>query len=140
RGWCSPPPPGEGGHGARPPTLPWPRGAPPPAAAAGSLLLLASRVILQPVGLDVLGLLLVLLGHHPLAPVVELVRLEALLLGHGDGVAVLAVLDGHTGLLGLGQKLRRGRSGKRGGEHQPGAEHRDGEWEPIHTRASFLTT
>src|SRR5215470_8370770 len=69
--------------------------------------LLAAGVVLQPVALDVLGVLLVLLAEQPLAALVEFIGLEAFLLGHCHRVAVLAVLGRHPRRLCLRQHLGR---------------------------------
>src|SRR6266568_5353404 len=87
------------------------------ARAAAFTGLLASGVVLEPLGLDVLRLLLVLLAEQPLAALVEVVRLKAVLLRHRGHVAVLAVLRGHPRALRLRQELGRGvsREGERYG-------------------------
>src|SRR5262249_8917768 len=75
----------------------------------------------QPACVDVLGFGLVLLGHQPLAAVVELIELEGLLLRDGHGMAVLAVLRGQSRVLRL---LQHGRGGPSGGSQSPYPGHR----------------
>src|SRR5262245_14523210 len=77
-------------------------------------LLCCGMIVLEPATLDGRGVLLLLLTDEPLAPVVELLRLERLLLRCGDRVAVLAILGGQVRLLGLRKKLRRGGRGHYG--------------------------
>src|SRR5215472_3187796 len=82
---------------------------PPPARSPRrpprSLLLLAPRIVLEPVGVDVLGLLLVLFQHQPLSAVVQVVRFEAVLRRGVRDVTVLAVLRRHALLPGVHQEL-----------------------------------
>src|SRR5262245_41649344 len=70
-----------------------------------SLLFLAAREVLELLDVRLLQVTRLHVGHQKLAAIVELVGLEGFLLGHGLRVAVLAVLRGHSRLLGIREHL-----------------------------------
>src|SRR6266850_2990879 len=70
-----------------------------------SLLFLAAREVLELLDVDLLQIARLHVRQEEFAAVVQIVRLEAFLLRHGLGVAVLAVLGGHSGFLGVREQL-----------------------------------
>src|SRR3984893_1369248 len=98
--------------------------------------LFAARVVLEPLGLHFLGFLLVLFAEKPLAALVQVFGLEAFLLGHRDGVAVLAVLRGDSGVLRLLDHLRSGGRRDRRDQRQQSRGRESNELRMGHGRAS----
>src|SRR5262249_20596484 len=85
----------------------WPPAERRASGARRLLLFLAARIVLQLLHVRSFQLALLHVGGQELPAVVQVVRLERLLLREGRGMAILAVLGRKVLLLRLGQQVRR---------------------------------